>query len=137
MGNLCKSNKIANLSQLNYEKKGLYSEKCLICWNKMANYIYIPCGHFGICESCKNKMNEAEYNRKHVGCPFCKNISSQPYKIYFCGKKYDSNDNLYELIENQKNEIQKLISNLDQERLCNNIIRQREEIMQELKNKLE
>ena len=52
----------------------------------MAKFIYIPCGHFGICESCKNKMEQSESNIIHQGCPFCKNISSKFIKFIFVVK---------------------------------------------------
>lgn len=38
-------------------------DDCRICFDRVADYCLVPCGHTGFCFVCARKMNE---------CPFCK-----------------------------------------------------------------
>ena len=64
-------NKILNLENQLKSKK---ENKCSICLENNSEYIFIPCGHFCICENCNN-----EYNQDI--CPLCRTLGNR-FKVY-------------------------------------------------------
>ena len=51
--------------------KDVENNKCCICYERVTNHIFIPCGHLSICEIC-NHIDK---------CPICRN-KGKIYKVY-------------------------------------------------------
>ena len=60
---------------------------CYLCLDNYPEYIHSPCGHFGICEKCKNVLNKNNNQYKNK-CPIC-NQKCKLQKIYFQGINND------------------------------------------------
>jgi hypothetical protein len=45
---------------------------CTICFVNLANTVFMPCGHGGICEKCS-----LDVWKKNGNCPFCRDLISQ------------------------------------------------------------
>ena len=56
---------------------------CYLCLQNYPEYIHYPCGHYGICEFCKNSLKERN-NRYRNKCPVC-NQKANIKKIFFQG----------------------------------------------------
>ena len=54
------------------------NNKCSICLTNEKKYIFIPCGHNCICESCNTKLIKSSLN---FCCPICRTIG-EIYKVY-------------------------------------------------------
>lgn len=48
-------------------------DDCRICYERIADYCLVPCGHTGFCFSCARKMEE---------CPFCKARIGHAQKLW-------------------------------------------------------
>ena len=48
-------------------------DDCRICFDRVADYCLVPCGHTGFCFACARKMNE---------CPFCKMEVGHAQKLW-------------------------------------------------------
>ena len=100
-----------------------FTERCLICWDNLPRHIFIPCGHFGVCSDCKEKLEESEILK---GCPFCNNTSSRLQEVYFCGKKYKKDDeNIIYLLCKLNRQIKELNNQLVNEKNINIKIKKR------------
>ena len=48
-------------------------DDCKICFERVADYCLVPCGHTGFCFMCARKMNV---------CPFCKKEVGHAQKLW-------------------------------------------------------
>jgi Zinc finger, C3HC4 type (RING finger) len=48
-------------------------DDCKICFERVADYCLVPCGHTGFCFMCARKMEE---------CPFCKKEVGHAQKLW-------------------------------------------------------
>ncbi|VVU95302.1 Zinc finger, C3HC4 type (RING finger) [seawater metagenome] len=122
MGSSCSKNKVADIRTVKY-KKSIYSEKCLICWDRLAKHVFYPCGHFGVCDKCYDILLPDD--KMFCKCPMCNKNNSQLMKVYFCGNRVGS--------INPYMQIQKLNTQLKTEQQLNTIIKQKLEIIHELR----
>lgn len=53
---------------------------CTICINAESTHLFIPCGHFCICEDCASQIMQDSDNVKM--CPICKAQISSVHKVY-------------------------------------------------------
>ena len=58
-------------------KQNLEDQICVICMDKNADSVLMPCGHGGFCNSCA-----LDQFKKSNGCPMCRKVGLQ----YFCPK---------------------------------------------------
>jgi hypothetical protein len=78
------------LSIFKKEKEDLEKKikKCSICLEKESDYIFIPCGHYCMCNDCKNKWinfnnnnsNNSNNNNLYM-CPMCREVGNI-YKVF-------------------------------------------------------
>jgi hypothetical protein len=52
---------------------------CVICWDRKRTHIFVPCGHFVVCEKCKRDPKLAHHMRL---CPVCRTPASSIIKVY-------------------------------------------------------
>jgi len=52
--------------------------KCQICLQRPRNVIILPCRHFGLCDSCADRIPGNPKN-----CPFCRHIAGRTEKVFF------------------------------------------------------
>ena len=131
---ITKKNKIADINSHTISSSNFFTEKCLICWENLPRHVFIPCGHFGVCTECKNKINTSRIIK---GCPVCNNSESILFELFFCGKEYDKNDeNIIFLICKLKKEMEILNKKLINEKNLNIEMRKRVELMNSFKIKL-
>ena len=52
-------------------------KKCSICFDGEKKYVFMPCGHYGLCKDCFDKKKS--YKRK---CPFCRRKIKKYNKVY-------------------------------------------------------
>lgn len=70
-------------SSLNVYGRDDEDQSCIICMDKRRFYIFIPCGHFCVCESCyiSLKTTDMREGRSESNCPLCRekisNIASE------------------------------------------------------------
>lgn len=55
---------------------------CYICSVNYPEYLHYPCGHYGLCKTCKNNLTNISQTNK---CPIC-NKPNKMIKIYFQGE---------------------------------------------------
>eukprot|EP01083_Nonionella_stella_P099544 279899_1 len=51
------------------------NDPCVICMDHLKEYICTPCGHYCLCEECKNKVHK---------CPLCQAKCKSIIKVYKC-----------------------------------------------------
>eukprot|EP00833_Pecoramyces_ruminatium_P010595 jgi/Orpsp1_1/1184627/evm.model.c7180000090300.1 len=51
---------------------------CSICDEELVRKVLVPCGHYGICNSCINKIKKKLDSK----CPFCRKKFSDSINIY-------------------------------------------------------
>ena len=59
------------------------NKSCIICFNRLKNTVFIPCGHMLCCTVCSKTICEkAKEEDKHVECSICKKNVEVINKIY-------------------------------------------------------
>jgi glutamate racemase len=75
-------------------------EKCIICWKNKINHIFIPCGHYIMCEECVIKISKIPLIS--LKCPICRTYGSY-YKVYNCHQQSEHKSEI-STYENQNTE---------------------------------
>lgn len=59
------------------------NKSCIVCFNRIKNTVFIPCGHTLCCTVCSKTICEkAKEDEKYVECLVCKNRVDNINKIY-------------------------------------------------------
>lgn len=64
----------------------LVRDKCIICWKNEKTHIFIPCGHYIMCEDCVIKISNMPLIS--VKCPICRTYGRY-HKVFNCHQKSD------------------------------------------------
>ena len=74
----------AELKKLKEEKEEA-EKSCIICCDKKADTIFLPCGHLVCCEDCQEDMAAnvlSDPRRFRYECPVCKEFIYHEKKVY-------------------------------------------------------
>jgi rubrerythrin len=56
---------------------------CAVCKEELKKHVLIPCGHFGLCETCKNRFEKEEKEKEQKEkCPICKKSIETYLKLF-------------------------------------------------------
>jgi len=50
----------------------LAAGECFVCYNEQKEFLVSPCGHWGVCNSCRQELENLEPIRSLRRCPFCR-----------------------------------------------------------------
>jgi hypothetical protein len=53
-----------------------YSRDCVICYDKISQYLFVPCGHLCLCEDCYKMMD------KGTVCTICRSNSTMIIRVF-------------------------------------------------------
>ena len=59
-------------------------EVCMCCNSSLATYAFVPCGHFGVCDTCFQDVERRNFHM-HDRCYICRRATNTEYplvKIY-------------------------------------------------------
>lgn len=51
--------------------------ECCVCMEAQKSHIFIPCGHFCVCQACAGIISATTQE-----CPVCRSVSSKVFKVY-------------------------------------------------------